>query len=322
MSRISRYLDTIIAMKEIIDLRMLHHFVLAADELNFARAAARAHLSQTPFGRSIQSLEEGLGLRLFDRSTRSVTLTAAGRQVLAHARTLLMHARGFSEEMRALSGAESGTVAFGASQFAVDAVLSGVLPRLRAQAPGLQIHVHIAQWEDLLAELDAERIEFFIAFPGGLSKRSHYRLSVLPSQPASFFCRVAHPLLELGRAPSREDTLRYPWGALDISNTTIETIAATMGLSPDASLPFQLNCASKELLYEAMLANDMIAVTWTSWLADRLASGAVVDIGQLVRPAIPKSLLIAKCALVQRAGRTLSPQARRLCEAILAAPQR
>ena len=309
-------------MKEIIDLRVLHHFVLAAEELNFARAAARAHLSQTPFGRSIQSLEEELGLRLFDRTTRSVALTAAGRQVFAHARTLLMHARGFSEEMRTLSGAESGAVAFGASQFAVDAVLPGVLPRLRAQAPGLQVHVHIAQWEDLLADLDAERIEFFIAFPGGLTKRSDYRLADLPSQPASFFCRAAHPLLAAGGTPSREDTLRYPWGALDISNTTIETIAVAMGLSPDAALPIQLNCASKELLYEAMLANDMIAVTWTSWLADRLASGAVVDIGQLVRPAIPKSLLIARCALVQRAGRTLSPQARRLCEAILAAPRR
>ncbi len=308
-------------MREIIDLRVLHHFVLAAEELNFARAAARAHLSQTPFGRSIQSLEEELGLRLFDRTTRSVALTAAGRQVFAHARTLLMHARGFSEEMRALSGAESGAVAFGASQFAVDSVLPGVLPRLRAQAPGLQVHVHIAQWEDLLADLDAERIEFFIAFPGGLTKRSDYRLADLPSQPASFFCRAAHPLLA-GGTPSRDDTLRYPWGALDISNTTIETIAVAMGLSPDAALPIQLNCASKELLYEAMLANDMIAVTWTSWLADRLASGAVVDIGQLVRPAIPKSLLIARCALVQRAGRTLSPQARRLCEAILAAPRR
>lgn len=299
------------------DLRVLQHFVFAAEELNFARAAARAHLSQTPFGRSIQALEGELGLRLFDRTTRSVTVTAAGQQVLAHARTLLAHARSFDEEVRALAGAESGEIAFGASQFAVDTILPGVLPRLRAQAPRLQVHVHIAQWDGLVAELDAEQIEFFIAFPGGLANRGRYRLTALPTQPASFFCRAGHPLLGLGRPPGRADILQFPWGALDISNTTIETITTSMGLSSDTPLPFQLNCASKELLFEAMLANDMIAATWTSWLDVRLAAGEVVDLGQQIRPPVPAGLLIAKCALVEAANRTLSPQARRLKDALL-----
>lgn len=307
----------IIAMKAINNLRVLQHFVLAAEELNFARAAARAHLSQTPFGRSIQTLEDDLGLRLFDRTTRSVTLTSAGRQVLARAHTLLAHARNFDEEMRALAGAVSGKVAFGASQFAVDSILPGVLSRLRAQSPGLQVHAHINQWDNLLAELDSDRIEFFIAFPGSLAKRSDYRLTALPSQPASFFCRSGHPLLQLGRAPTRNEALNYPWGALDISNTTIETVSASMGLSPENPLPIQLNCASKELLWEAMMSNDMVAATWSSWLDERLMSGAAVDLGQLIRPAIAPGLRIARCALVERSGRTLSPQARRLREAIL-----
>ena len=68
-------------MRALIDLRALQHFVLAAEELNFARAAARAHISQTPFGRSIQALEDVLGQRLFDRTTRSVRLTAVGDDV-------------------------------------------------------------------------------------------------------------------------------------------------------------------------------------------------------------------------------------------------
>lgn len=304
-------------MRGINDLRTLRHFVLVAEELNFTRAAARANLSQTPFGRSIHALEDDLGLRLFDRTTRSVRLTATGRQVLAHARNLLGQARTFDEEMRALAGEESGEIAFGASHFAIDTILPGILARLRRQSPRLQIHVRIGQWKEMVAMLDADEIEFFVAFPGSLTNRADYRLTALPDQPASLFCRADHPLLQLGRAPTRDEALKFPWGALDISNTTFETITTALALAPETPLPVQLNCPSKELLLEAMQVNDMIAATWRCWLNDRIANGVVADVGQCIRPALPESLLRARCALVERADRTLSPPSRRLKTDIL-----
>ena len=54
-------------MSSLIDLLRLTHMVLLSEELHFSRAAKRAHLSQTAFSRSIQSLENDLQLRLFDR---------------------------------------------------------------------------------------------------------------------------------------------------------------------------------------------------------------------------------------------------------------
>ncbi|MGH8467322.1 MAG: LysR family transcriptional regulator, partial [Pseudomonas sp.] len=76
-------------MTDSIDLKRIRHLVLLSEELHFSRAAERANLSQTAFSRSIQSLEADLGVRLFDRDTRSVVLTAAGRQLLASGRELL-----------------------------------------------------------------------------------------------------------------------------------------------------------------------------------------------------------------------------------------
>jgi DNA-binding transcriptional LysR family regulator len=302
----------------IIDLRALSHFVLAAEELNFARAAERAHLTQTPFGRSIQALEYQIGLRLFDRTTRSVALTVAGRRVLALARDLLAHARSFEQETLDLAGSQAGELAFGASEFAVDTVLPGVLPKIQSVNPKLKLNISISHWNSLVAQLDEGKIEFFVAFPGSLVDRRNYCLTTLPSQPASLFCRRGHPLLSVISAPTRASLLDYPWGALDISDTTVATVMESLGAAGASGLPIGFNCASKQLLLEAMLSSDLIAACWGCWLDGLVAAGRVVDLGARVRPSIPLKYRAAKCALIERAERTLSPSARKLKDAIIA----
>jgi DNA-binding transcriptional LysR family regulator len=72
-----------------LDLRLLRHFLAVAEELHFTRAAARLYLSEQALSRDIRRLEEQLGLTLFTRTTRRVTLTADGQRLLVRARELL-----------------------------------------------------------------------------------------------------------------------------------------------------------------------------------------------------------------------------------------
>jgi DNA-binding transcriptional LysR family regulator len=72
-----------------VDLRQLRYFITMAEELHFSRAAKRLHLDQPTLSRHIRRLEEKLGVKLFDRTTRSVTLTGAGEAFLGKAREVI-----------------------------------------------------------------------------------------------------------------------------------------------------------------------------------------------------------------------------------------
>ncbi|MBF4998941.1 LysR family transcriptional regulator [Nocardia sp. BSTN01] len=96
-----------------VELRHLRYFLAVADELHFGRAAARLHIAQPALTQQIRRLETLLGARLFDRTSRTVALTAAGVVLRERAEALLGHAHRDLAEVSRIGQGGQGTLYLG-----------------------------------------------------------------------------------------------------------------------------------------------------------------------------------------------------------------
>jgi len=138
-----------------VELRHLRYFVTVAQERNFTRAAEKLHIAQPPLSRQIQQLEEELGLPLFDRDSRPLRTTDAGRLLFEHATQVLERVEGMRTLMRRMRSAERPRFVIGFVSSTIYAALPNLIRRFRAAVPEVDLSlVEMTSLEQIAALKD------------------------------------------------------------------------------------------------------------------------------------------------------------------------
>ncbi|MBP7564727.1 MAG: LysR family transcriptional regulator [Burkholderiaceae bacterium] len=178
------------------ELRQLRYFVAVAEAGHITQAAARLGMQQPPLSQQIRALEMRLGLVLFDRHPKGVTLTDSGQVLLAESRRLLAEADAMGRRMQALSAGHAGVLSVGfTSSAAAHAFTPQVLRKSRATYPSIALQIgedHAAGLTEAVLEgrLHCGFLRVPVARPPGLVFETLLREPVLAALPAG------HPLAD------------------------------------------------------------------------------------------------------------------------------
>jgi DNA-binding transcriptional LysR family regulator len=128
-------------MKEEIDLRHLRYFLAVAETLHFSKAAQLLGIAQPPLSQQIKRLEQLLGHRLFDRTTRGVKLTLAGQLLAERARSTIEKVQDDLAQVRRLGRGEEGTLTVGFSGSVMFTDLPSAIGTYRRRYPKVELRL-------------------------------------------------------------------------------------------------------------------------------------------------------------------------------------
>ncbi len=280
----------------LIDMRAWRQFVALAQELHFGRAAQRLHMTQPPLTQAIAGLEQKLGVRLFDRTQRKVSLTAAGAALLPQVQDLLSRASQLPLQARAAAAGDIGRLRLAF----VSTVGFGLLPQwvraFRAQAPGVRLELIEATGDVQIEALQSGRIDagLLLHTPGqGPAGVERFRVAsepwvlALPEQHGLARSRTLDWNALLG-----EPLVMFPRRILPSLHDAITALYRAAGREP---------VVAQEAIQMQTIVNLVSADLGVAWVPQ--------SVRQFQRPgvvyrALPKRRTLADCetSLIWRAG--------------------
>ncbi|WP_121103133.1 LysR family transcriptional regulator [Pseudomonas sp. WPR_5_2] len=145
------------------ELRHLKHFIGVAEELHFGRAADRLHIEQSPLSRSIKDLENDLGVKLFDRTTRSTKLTDAGKVFLREARQVLLAAEKARLCINSNWSPRTTTIRIAITENLAQPYTTRLFELVKKENPKLKICISEINERHLIASLKSGKIDAAIS---------------------------------------------------------------------------------------------------------------------------------------------------------------
>lgn len=242
-----------------ITLRQLSTFVVVARLGSVTAAAAELHLTPPAVSMQLRELESQVGLALFDRESRRLTLSTAGEYFVVHARRILADLKDAASAMARFKKVETGLLTIGMVSTAKYFVPQ-LLARFREEHPGVDVKLQVlGNRETLVASLQANELD--LAIMGRPPRELATRAEAFAAHPMGFVVPPDHPLLRLDEVPAR----RLQQLALIVREPGSGTRAAMQQFLSEHRVEPQIamEMSSNETIKQAVMAG--MGASFLSW---------------------------------------------------------
>lgn len=282
-------------------------FIAIADQGGFGKAADALYITQTALTRRLQNLEALLGVKLVERTTRSVALTSIGRDFLPQARRLLSDLESALAEIHTTGKAHRGDVAIACVPTVGVQFLPRVIQEYSAQHPHNRIKIFDHASSGVADAVRRRDVEFGINIGGA----HHAELASVPLLEDRFvlICRDDHPLARR-RNLSWKQLGGYPLifaGDVSGNRPLLDTALAAQGVTLQSHYEVQRSSTALGLVAEGVAAAVVPSLALQKGAYPRIRVVALTD------PVVSRSLV-----LVSRKTSHLSPAAEALYDMIKA----
>ena len=246
------------------DLRHLRYFVAVAEEQNVTRAAARLHVSQPPLSRQIRDLEAELGVELFRRTPRSLTLTEPGRLFLGEARAVLQRADDAVMAVQVAAKRERRELRLGYAPSLTVELLPRALQLFELATPGVRVSLHDLSTEECEERLLSGKLDLALTVRPSAARRRDLAFEKLVDYPLYAAVSTSHPLARKRALPiaqfARERLVAYSREQYPEYLGLLKALFRRHGFEPDPAE----ECDSATSLIAAVEAGRGIALVPSS----------------------------------------------------------
>jgi DNA-binding transcriptional LysR family regulator len=229
-------LGPVIVETAYMELRHLRYFLAIVGERHFTRAAKKLGIAQPPLSQQIRQLEDEVGTRLFTRTARGVTLTAAGEAFLPHAEAALREVDRARIAARRIRQGDLGTIRIGfTSAASLNPLVPAVISAFRNSYPDVELRLVVHATNPLLAQLTQDLIDLAFARPTS-TERESLRAIPLPDERLWIALPIGHALATRKRLRvgdlRNEPFILYPRANGSLLYDSIIAACQTAGFSP------------------------------------------------------------------------------------------
>lgn len=242
------------------DLKATRYFRAVVNTGSFSAAAERSSRTQQAISKSVQQLEEGLGIELLDRSLGRITPTIAGRHLLDSLESIEAELARLEDAINTLKGEAQGRVTIGISPSAEPSSFGRVLLDMATKDPDYRITINAGTSHDMLPEMLAQKLDIFLALEMSDDTIQHPRLERY-ELGTDCFCIVVgenHPLASC-ETVELQDLASYPW----IVGRYLENLQAQIWRAfqkENLKIPRFVTSNSLTFVLEAMLSSPFITI--------------------------------------------------------------